>query len=345
MNNKGVFVNKIRENSRINGIFFVESKKILETKFGKPYLNITLADSTGSLNGKIWEKAEEVDKLFNNEDYIAVDALAEKYNNSIQLNIKNIEKISEEKISFENFMPVTPFNRQELKKDLFHFIERVKNNQFYRELLEIIFNDENIIKDYLNCPASTRGHHHCYIGGLLEHSMSICRLINALIENYSHLDRDLLFIGAILHDIGKIRSYNFSKPSFSMTDEGRLLGHITIGTQIIQDYAKKVDNFDNKSFLNLQHLILSHHGTKEMNAVVLPMMEEAFLLHTMDYLDSTLAYLNKLKGGLKGNERMWTEYQKVYERYFFLSPAVNINNDNEILSDNADNFENQGYGE
>jgi 3'-5' exoribonuclease len=343
MNNKGIFVSKIRENNRINGIFFVESKKILETKFGKPYLNLTLADSSGSLNGKIWEKAEEVDKLFDNSDYVAVEATAEKYNNSIQLNIKNIEKLSEDKISPDDFMPVTPFNRPELKKELFSFIDKVKTNQFYRKLLEIIFDDETILKDYSNCPASTKGHHHCYIGGLLEHSMSICRLIDALRENYRRLDSELLFTGAILHDIGKIRSYNFSKPSFSTTDEGRLLGHITIGAQIIQEYAKQLDNFDNKSFLNLRHLILSHHGTKEMNAVVLPMMEEAFLLHMMDYLDSTLAYLNKLKDNLKGNERMWTEYQQIYERYFFLNPSMNLNN--EILSDNSDNNESGNHGE
>jgi 3'-5' exoribonuclease len=339
MANKGIFINKIQEKTRINGIFLVENKKILETKTGKHYLNLTLFDSTGSLNAKVWDRADEFDKIFEKDDYIFVDAAAEKYESSIQLNIKNIEKIPENQINLDDFMPVTPFDRKELKKQLFDFIDKVKNNSFFRGLLEAIFHDEKMLKNYCDCPASTKGHHHCYIGGLLEHSMSICRLIDSLRDVYRHLDSDLLFTGAILHDIGKIRSYNFSKASFSTTDEGRLLGHIPIGTQVVQEYAKKLDNFDEKSFFNLQHLILSHHGTKEMNAVVLPMMEEAFLLHLMDYLDSTIAYLYKLKGGLKGNERMWTDYQKGYERYFFLNPVINF-----PTTDFQDNNGNDGQG-
>jgi len=314
---KGIFISEIRPATSVEGLFCVSSKRMLETRNKEPYLAITLTDRTGEIEGRVWEGARQLDTVFSKGDYVRIKGDAQKFREATQLKITYLESVRDNSVDPGLFLPVTPADTDELWSEFRKYIREIKSNVLV-SLLNEIFKDRKISEAFKLAPAAKRMHH-AYIGGLLEHSVSVTRLANSVCKLYPYLDRNLLMSAALIHDIGKIEEFTFSRPPIDYSDRGRLLGHIVLGISIIDSFIARLGIKDSsQQIVALKHLILSHHGQKEFGAPVLPMMEEAIALNYIDDLDAKLNYLGKLKKDISGPSYGWTEYQRLFERYFYL---------------------------
>jgi len=323
---KGIFISEIRPSASIEGIFCVASKRLLETRNGEPYLAVTLTDRTGEIESRVWEGAKQLDTVFAPGDYVRIKGEAQKFRDITQLKITRLESVGDDNIDPGLFLPVSQADSDELWSEFRQYIKGIKSNDL-ASLLNGIFTDRKISEAFRLAPAAKKMHH-AYIGGLLEHSVSVTRLADSVFKLYPHLDRDLLVSAALIHDIGKIEEFTFSRPPIDYSDKGRLLGHIVLGISIVDGFVARLGiKESSQQIVALKHLIISHHGQKEFGAPVLPMMEEAITLNYIDDLDAKLNYLGKLKKGIPGPTHGWTEYQRLFERYFYLPRAEGVSGD------------------
>ncbi len=322
---KGAYIKDIISQGMIDGIFCIESSKILTTKNGDPYLALTLMDKTGKIEARLWDIPSEFTPPQPGK-FFKIAAEVQTFRDSLQLKIVKIEPVSKELPPIEEFLPVTSFDRTSLWKKLKRFIRSVED-PILRPILDWIFSDLGFKKAIYNAPAAKKIHH-AYIGGLLEHSLGVTKLADKICETYKQLDRNLLITGALVHDIGKTREFKYDSPPIDYTDEGRLIGHLVLGVNMVDEVASNIGiSADHPRMLALKHLILSHHGQREFGAVVEPMTEEAMVLYMIDDMDAKLNYLLSLRKGLDGNkdEKIWTSFQHIMGRYFFLSPLKEEN--------------------
>lgn len=313
---KKLFVSDLHEGMNVESIFLVKQKNSAVTKTNKPYLNITLADKTGDVVAKIWDNATAMGELFEKEDFVYVKASVSKYNDRVQLTILDIRKIDQELIKVSDFLPVSPKDVKVMKEDLKKVIAQV-NNQHLKKLLHKVFSDPNISERYFSAPAA-KGVHHAYLGGLLEHSLNLAEMAIALKPFYKMINFDLVVTGILLHDIGKIRELDNST-SFDYTTEGRLVGHIVIGAEIVSELIKEINEFPQDLKYQLIHIILSHHGELEYGSPKRPKTLEALIVHYIDDMDSKInGVLNFAKDDPAAKLTGWTSFNKVYERYFYM---------------------------
>ncbi|NIA08806.1 MAG: HD domain-containing protein [Nitrospiraceae bacterium] len=314
---KGVFISEIVPGVGVEGLFCVSSKQMLETRNGDPYLAITLVDRTGEIEARVWNGARKLDPVFAQSDYVWIKAEAHKFRDAIQLKIAHLKAVRDKDLDPGLFLPVVQADTEELWSEFSGYIKEIRS-PVLKPLLEEIFRDQEISKAFRLAPAGKRMHH-AYIGGLLEHTVSVTRLANSVCSLYLRLDRDLLVSGAMVHDIGKIDEFSYSRPPIDYTDIGRLVGHVVLGTSIIDKFIAKLDiNASSPQIIALKHMVLSHHGQREFGAPVLPMIEEAVVLNMIDDLDAKLNYLGRLKKDIHGTGYGWTEYQRLFERFFYL---------------------------
>ncbi len=314
---KGHFVSDITTPGiTIEGIFFVEQKRLLDTKNGLPYLALTLSDRSGRIEGRVWENAAGFADLFEVGDAVFVKGEVQLFRESLQVKLSGLKKVEVPDPSF--FLPVTSADPDALWSELQRFTKGVKD-PVLSGLLGFIFRDRRIATAFRAAPAAKRMHH-AYIGGLLEHSVSVARNAVQVSRLYSQIDRDLLVTGAILHDIGKIDELRYDAPPIDYTDKGRLLGHIAIGLTIVDGFCPLLEDTAgaDERISALKHLILSHHGQREFGSPVLPMTEEALVLHLIDDLDAKLNFLDGLKKTLPAGRRSWTDFQRTLDRHLFL---------------------------
>ncbi len=317
---KGTYISDIVSQGMVDGIFCIESSKILTTKNGDPYLALTLMDKTGSIEARLWELPSNFTPP-EPGSFFKITAEVQTFRDNLQLKIIKLEPISLELTNPEEFLPVTNLDRDFLWKKIKSFIKTVQD-PVLRPVLDWIFSELGYKRLIYNAPAAKKVHH-AYIGGLLEHTFGVTRLADKIVKIYSYLDRNLLIAGALLHDVGKIKEFKYDSPPIDYTDEGRLIGHLVLGTNIVDEASKNVGiSLNNPRIIALKHLILSHHGQKEFGAVVEPMTEEAIVLYMIDDLDAKLNYLYSLKKEIDktNKERSWTSFQHLMGRYFFLSP-------------------------
>jgi 3'-5' exoribonuclease len=323
---KGIFISAIQPGTAVEGLFCVSSKRILETRNKEPYLAITLTDRTGEIEGRIWDEVKRLDSVFLQGDYVRIKGEAQKFRETTQLKITYLESIKDDSVDPGLFLPVTEADIDELWSEFKKYVSEIKCDTF-AVLLKEIFKDQKIKKAFKTAPAGKRMHH-AYIGGLLEHSLSVTKLANSLCSLYSHLDRDLLISAALIHDIGKIYEFNFSRPPIDYSDKGRLIGHVVMGISIIDGFVAKLGiKESSEKIIALKHLVLSHHGQREFGAPIVPMMEEAMVLNYIDDLDAKLNYLKGLKRDVspacashadRGQDYCWTDYQRLLDRHFYL---------------------------
>ncbi len=316
---KGAFVSDIQGGDHVRGVFLVREKQLRKARTGKDYLALVLMDRSGEIGGRVWERAAELSALFDVNDYVAVEANAEVFREEVQLNIREMVPVEQEGVDPGDFMPVSPYDREGLWNEFVQMARRVKTPPLAL-LMEAVCKDGGLSQAIRTAPAAKRLHH-AYIGGLLEHSVSVGRLAAAVCRLYPGLDEELLTAGALLHDLGKTEELDYSTPNFGYTDRGRLLGHIGIGIEMLDRIWSSLGlPAGNERFLQLKHMVLSHHGQREMGSPVLPMTEEAVVLHFIDDMDAKLNFLSSLGSGLDGPGRAWTDYQALFGRYFFLTP-------------------------
>jgi 3'-5' exoribonuclease len=293
------------ENKTITSSFVVVAKQIKPKKTGEPYLALTLGDRSGQLEAKMWDNVEEVLNAFEQDDFLKIKGLVNKYKNRFQLTIHKLRKLGESEIEFSDYLPKTTKNIDELWQTLADFVASFQNLHL-KSLVQSFMLDPEIAAAYRNAPAA-KTLHHAYIGGLLDHVVSLFRSCDLVCRNYPQVNRDLLLTGAFLHDIGKIHELAYNR-SFSYTTRGQLLGHMVIELEMLQAKLALVPDFPAELKTLLEHLIISHHGEYEFGSPKLPMFPEALLLHYMDNLDSKMESMRAHFAREADLESAWTSY-------------------------------------
>ncbi len=313
---KKVFVKDIKEKDQVSGAFLAAKKETGVGKTGKPYLVIRLMDSTGDIEARVWDDAEGASKRFDKDDVVAIKGFAVAYQGGIQLNVSDIYALPDSEYSIRDFLPSSKRDPDEMMIELDGVIAAIEDRHI-KALLTSVFKDPEIRDLYKTAPAA-KTMHHPYLGGLVEHVLSICGLASLVAGHYKEgVNKDLLVAGAILHDIGKIYELSYRR-SFDYTDEGRLIGHITIGVELMDAHIAKIKEFPRRLAVLLKHMILSHHGQLEFGSPKRPKTLEAIILSYLDDMDAKVTAVKALvaNGGKGGNED-WTPYQKLFERYIY----------------------------
>lgn len=299
--------------SEIIGFYLVTQKEMREGKSGY-FLRVRLSDRTGSVMAYVWNNVEQISAKFKEGDVVKVKGVVKTYNSQYQITIDKIRTANESEYELENFIAKTSENLGNLCEKLYSYIDSIENTQI-KELLKIIFEDKEILKNFTESPAAKNWHHN-YIGGLIEHTISVARICDFASSMYS-LNRDLLIAGALLHDLGKIYEYG-AIPIIEFTDIGRLVGHLSLADQLVCEKAREVNGFSDNLLLKIRHLILSHHGEYEKASVRLPQTVEAIVLHFADNLDAQTVGVKQLIESVKNDEAKWTEFDKLNGRYFYI---------------------------
>jgi 3'-5' exoribonuclease len=293
------------ENKIITSTFVVVVKQIKPKKTGEPYLALTLGDRTGQVEAKMWDNVEEVLDSFEQDDFLKVKGLINKYKNRFQLTIHKLRKLGQSEVEFDDYLPKTTKNIDELWQALTAFVASLQNPHL-RSLLQAFTADPEIAAAYRNAPAA-KTLHHAYIGGLLDHVVSLFRSCDLMCQNYPQVNRDLVLAGAFLHDIGKIHELTYNR-SFSYTTKGQLLGHMVIELEMLQAKVALLPDFPADLKTMLEHLIISHHGEYEFGSPKLPMFPEALMLHYLDDLDSKMEAMRAQFEREADLDSPWTSY-------------------------------------
>jgi 3'-5' exoribonuclease len=309
-----VWISDIKEDDQVRSRYLVKVKRMGSTKKGGSFLSLTLADRTGDLEAKVWERAEEVSRLFNEGDILDIEGYASSYRGQLQLilsDLKTVDGIEEPDL----FLEVTKQDVPAMMAQLREILRGIEHSQI-KALVDRFFSDRKFVALFKKAPAA-KSFHHSYIGGLLEHTLSVCRMALTVAEHYPDLDKDLLLAGAFLHDIGKVKELRFGG-LIGYTDEGRLIGHLSLGVSMADEKIASLAGFPDEIAFRLKHMILSHHGEYEFGSPKRPKFLEAFALHLIDDLD---AKMNGLKRFMDRDrqEGDWTEFNRLFERYFLKS--------------------------
>jgi 3'-5' exoribonuclease len=293
------------ENKVITSSFVVVSKQIKPKKSGEPYLALTLGDRSGQIEAKMWDNVDEVLYAFEQDDFLKVKGLINKYKNRFQLTIHKLRKLAEAEIVFDEYLPKTTKNVEELWQTLAAFVLSFQN-PYLRSLVQAFMADPEIANAYRNAPAA-KSLHHAYIGGLLDHVTSLFRSCDLICRNYPQINRDLLLTGVFLHDIGKIHELTYNR-SFTYTTRGQLLGHMIIELEMLQAKLALIPDFPSQLKTLVEHMIISHHGQYEFGSPKLPMFPEALVLHYLDDLDSKMEAMRAHFEREADLESPWTSY-------------------------------------
>jgi 3'-5' exoribonuclease len=311
---KNSYIRDIKSGDRVKDYFLVAEKNLAFSQKGAPYLNVRLKDKTGELDGKIWDNAQEWDKAFKKGDIVRIDARSANYKNHIQLSIIDLKKAADEDITLSDYLPAARRDGETMLAELMDIVEGV-NTAPLKALLYAFFQDEETAALFKKAPAA-KGFHHIYLGGLLEHTLSVARLLDLACAHYAGIDRDLLLTGGILHDIGKIHELSYGR-TVDYTDEGRLLGHIVMGVEMMDRKIAALEDFPADLALKLRHIVLSHHGDLEYGSPKRPKTVEALIVHFMDDLDAKVNAFQEFIASAQDEESNWTPFHRLFDRFIY----------------------------
>ena len=310
------WITDIKEKDKVRGSYLVKEKKTGTTRRGEPFLSLILADRTGELVAKVWDNAQEKTALFSEGDILEIDGNAGSYRGQTQVTISALRAVLEDPdpgIFFET----APVDASQMVASLRKILRGVEDNHL-KALLDKFLNDRRFMDMFKRAPAA-KNFHHSYLGGLLEHTLSVCQMALRVAEHYPRLDRDLLVTAAFLHDIGKTRELKFER-QIDYTDEGRLIGHLALGVTMLDEKLVELKGFPPELIVRVKHLILSHHGEYEFGSPKRPKFLEAFALHLIDDLDAKINGLGRFMDKDR-NEGAWTDFNRLFERFFLKGEA------------------------
>jgi len=310
-----IFVNQVSDflNKEIISNFLVVEKDLREGKKDF-YVRLKLADKTGSISGNIWNNAKPISETFQEGDVIKIKGVVISYKAHIQLTVNKVRVMKSEEYNLSDYIEATSKDITKLSEKLFQFIDNIQD-KYLKELLLSIFEDKEFFTLFANSPAAKTWHHN-YIGGLLEHTIAVSTICDFLTHLYP-VNKDLLLTGAILHDIGKVYEYNI-KSIIDFSVIGRLIGHISLGDQLICKKAAQINNFPKEILMKLRHLILAHHGEFEKASVRLPQTLEAIVLHHADNLDAQTTGVQQIIKSVQNKEAEWSDFDKLNSRYYYI---------------------------
>ncbi len=298
--------------------FFVIRKKELRTKKsdGAPYLALELGDSSGRISAALWEHVAQHNDDFSVGDIVKVQGTVIDYNKGLSVHIDRIRKVRpEDQVRSELFLPENPKNLDELEGRFRELLATVTNT-FLSELLHRIFDEASFWDAFRNAPGGKLWHHN-RIGGLMEHTIGVTEICLKASEQYPLISKDLLISGALLHDIGKVDSYQTSAGFIEYTDEGRLIGHIVLGYNRVENEINGIQDFPPELKKKLLHMILSHQGELEQGSPVVPMMIEAIVLYYADEMDSKADALTRIIKGEMKPDKKWSNYVNLLNRFIY----------------------------
>lgn len=308
---KSPYVSDLQPNQVITATLLVHLKDIRQKKSGEQYLSLVLGDRTGELDAKMWDNVVEVIDSFERDDFIKVKGMLQVYQNRMQLTIHKMVKVRDAEVDFKDYFPASERDPEEMFAELKRIAAGIQNPHL-RALIEVFLADAPLMDLYKIAPAA-KNVHHAFLGGLLEHVLSLCALCKATAEHYRFVDLDLLLTGAILHDIGKVAELTYSR-SFGYSHEGQLLGHIVIGLRMLHEKLARIPDFPPRLCTLVEHLIVSHHGELEFGSPKTPLFAEAMLLHHLDNLDSKMECLRSMIAKDRQVDGCWTAYNHSLSR-------------------------------
>ena len=308
---KSPYLSELQPNQTVQGTFLVSYKDVRQKKSGDPYLSLTLTDRSGELDAKMWDNAAEVLDTFQRDDFVRIKGLLQIFQNRPQLTLHKIQAVPETEVDLADYLPASKRDRDEMFRELQGWIAGMSQPHL-KHLLEAMFADEETARAYRTAPAAKTVHHN-WIGGLIEHVLSMCQLAKATAAHYPNIDFDLLLTGVLLHDIGKIRELHYAR-TFGYTTEGQLLGHIQIGVQMVLDKLRTMPDFPPRLRDLVIHMILSHHGELAFGSPKIPLFPEALLLHQLDNLDSKMESMRALIDRDAQIVGEWTGYNSALDR-------------------------------
>ena len=296
------YINELREGDITHDIYLCKQVQSLVAKTGKNYLSITLQDKTGMLDAKVWDVTSGGIEDFEALDYIYVEGEVTVFQGTLQLKCRRIRKCREEEVNPSDYLPYSRFDIEAMYKKLLEYIADVKEPHLKKLLESFFVEDESFVKIFKKHSAA-KSVHHGFVGGLLEHTLSVTSLCKMFATQYSMLNKDLLVTAALCHDIGKIKDY---------TDDGNLLGHIVIGYEMVGDKIEAIDGFPHALGSMLRHCILAHHGEYEFGSPKKPAIAEAIALHFADNLDAKMETMRELLESADYNAE-WLGFQRLFE--------------------------------
>jgi len=315
------FVKDIKEGEPVRDLFLVANKALLTSNAGKPYLSLQLRDRTGQIEGRVWDRAEEIGKRFERDDVVEASGTAIAYQGRVQLKVHDVRREEGAARDLSEYLPVTRKGIEPLWAELQRFIREVKDRDL-KALLSAVFPDPpetDVARRFRQAPGG-KTMHHDYIGGLLEHTVSVAGICRMLSAHYEGVDADLLLAGAMLHDLGKVHELSY-EGAFEYTDEGRLLGHLYMGAEFVDRVCASLPGFPQEKTMLVKHMILSHHGELEYGSPKRPKTLEAILLHFVENMDAKVTAFQDAVAEMREGVR-WTDYQRMFERCLYAGKSA-----------------------
>jgi 3'-5' exoribonuclease len=313
---KGPWITDIQEGQRFVGFYLIRNPNL--ESFKDPsrgqYLRLLLADRSGVMEARVWEDAEQFISILKGQHIFKVEAVAERYRDQLQARISRVRPATQGEYDLADLRPITRRNIEDMNAALDQAIASLQDPHL-KMLVEYFFHDDEFRKAFQETPAATRIHH-ALIGGLLEHTFEVLHLAEALIQLYPQLNRDMLIAGILLHDIGKCSEFNW-EIDIEYTDRGKLIGHVVIGSEMVAQALRTIPEFPEQLALQLQHLILSHHGRYEFGSPRRPKTLEAIALHHLENLDAQVNRFASLIEEARKLGRDWTTYDSMLGRSLY----------------------------
>lgn len=303
------YLETLREGERINDIYLCKQKTTAMTKTGKPYDSVIIQDKTGCMDAKIWDPNSLGIDEFDALDYIEVNGEITSFQGTLQVNVKRVRKVSEGEYDPKDYLPVSNKDIDMMYAQIMAYIDNFKN-EYLKKLAKSFFEDEDFAKRFKNHSAA-KSVHHGFIGGLLEHTLSVANLCNYYASAYPILNKDLLIAAALFHDIGKIDELS-TFPENDYTDDGQLLGHIVMGVEMIGAKIREIDGFPAKLASELKHCIVAHHGELEYGSPKKPALAEALALNLADNTDARMETVTEIFASA-GDNKDWLGYNRILE--------------------------------
>lgn len=316
-----IFIRDFTPNQTVSTPFLVKIKELRSKKTGGQFALITLADKTGDITGQWWDNFEDAIDTFDKDDIVFVRGLVNVYRNHLQLSIHRVRPCQPHEFDLTHYFPTTKYDIEQMFAELMGIIGEFQNLHL-RQLLENIFADEETARKFKKAPAA-KTMHHPYLGGLLEHTLSLVKLAKKVGSHYDGIDLDLLQTGAVLHDFGKIDELSYER-AFGYTNDGQMIGHLVMETMMVHDYIKQIPGFPDVLRRHLLHMLLAHHGKLEYGSPKLPSTPEALMLAYLDDLDSKVEAMQRLIAEPHATGD-WTRMAPMFERPIYRVRTLETN--------------------
>jgi len=313
---KALYASNIQDNQAVDSLFLVSAKNHGVTKGGNSYLVLKLLDRSGEIEGRVWDRADDLGRGFDKNDFVRVRGQALLYQGKVQIRVQDVMRVDENQIAAEDFLPRSSFDPDAMLEALQTILREIKNPHLLA-LAESFFADNELMHLLKRAPGA-KTIHHPFLSGLLEHTLSLLKLILKVVENYNGVDVDLLLMGGFLHDIGKVYEFSYER-AVEYTDAGQLLGHLVMEVEMVDQKIASIPEFPPELAMLVKHMLVSHHGGYEFGSPKLPQTLEAVMLHSLDDLDGKIQAIQSLPDKEPGSK--WTAFHRAYGRSFYRRSA------------------------